>query len=263
MQIDIVFNITDFAIDLNDFIVFTLAVLYALTILVIADLSRRRFNLGSEFTRRIVHLFAGGAIWSLPYYTHAWVGTIVALLFVIMLALANQERFSKFFQAMARPEDLDHGSVRGPFWYAVSITLITAVFTITGNEQLYCFAAAGIHIMMFGDGMSAPIGMKFGANHTYTIFGSKRSIQGCLALLIFGILGAFLALWFFGVFHYGIFLVGSSILIFEMIIISVFGGFSAMLIELVSPKGTDNTTVPILTTVLMIYLGVLLGLVSI
>ncbi len=262
MQVDIVFNFTDFAIDLNDVIVFSFALLYAMTVLVVADFGRRKFNLGSEFTRRIVHLFAGGAIWSVPYYTNKWVASLVALLFVIMLALANHERFSKFFQAMARPEDLEHGSVRGPFWYAVSITLLTVLFTFTGNEELYCFAAAGIHIMMFGDGMSAPVGMKYGQNHSYTVFGSKRSIHGCLALFIFGFLGAIVAFWFFGVLNFSVFVIGSSILIAEIVILAFVGGLSAMLIELVSPKGTDNTTVPLLTTAIMIILAVVLGIAS-
>lgn len=263
MQVNVVFELTDFGIDMNDIIVFSLAILYALMVLVIADIGRRKFNLGSEFTRRIVHLFAGLAIWSVPYYTHPWLASLVGLLFVLLLILANQERFSKFFEAMARPEDLEHGSVRGPLWYAVSITILTVTFTFTGNAQLYCFAAAGIHLMMFGDGMSAPIGMKYGQNHCYNIFGSKRSIHGCLSLFIFGTLGAFVALWFFGVVNYGIFVSGTTVLLFDLALISLVGGISAMLIELVSPKGTDNTSVPLLTTLLMLILAIALGIISI
>ncbi|NHJ12872.1 MAG: hypothetical protein EAX95_04310 [Candidatus Thorarchaeota archaeon] len=251
----------ELAIDFTDIVVFTIAILYAVIVLTIADIARRKLNKGPEMTRRIVHLFAGGAIYALPYFTHAWVATIVAGLFVIMLALANHERFSRFFSAMARPEDLEHGSVRGPFWYAVSITLITGVFTFTGYERLYFIGAAAIHLMMFGDGMSAPIGMKYGANSCRTIFGSKRSPHGCAALFVFGFLGAMVALWFFGVFNYGALVSAGTILWLEMIVIALSGAVTATLVELVSPKGTDNTTLPITTCIVMFLVGMILGVV--
>ncbi len=257
MQVEVVFTFTDFGFDLNDFIVFTCAVLYAVMVLFLADLAKKRTNMGPEFTRRIVHLFAGGAIWSVPYYTHPWVATLVALLFVLMLGLANQDRFSRFFSAMARPEDLDNNSVRGPFWYAVSITLLTVLFTFTGNYLLYFLAGASIHIMMFGDGMSAPVGIKYGQNHSRLVFGSKRSIQGSLALLIFGFLGALVGLWFFGVFNQSVIPLG-----IEIVVIALIGGISAALIELISPKGTDNITVPLLTCVIMFLVSIAFGLVT-
>ncbi|MHA2150140.1 MAG: hypothetical protein ACXAAN_15995, partial [Candidatus Thorarchaeota archaeon] len=97
----------EFSIVLGDIIVYFIAVFYAVIILTIADIARKKRNLGSEVTRRIVHLFAGAAIWTVPYYPHPWVATLVALTFVIMLGLANTDRFSGFFAAMARPEDTE------------------------------------------------------------------------------------------------------------------------------------------------------------
>ena len=245
----------------NDVIVFLLAVFYAGFILIVGDLSRRKLDLGSDFTRKIVHLFAGFAIWTVPYYPNPWVATLVALTFVIMLGFMNTERFSRFFAAMARPEDLEHGSVRGPFWYAVSITVLTALFTFTGNQQSFFVAAAGIQIMMLGDGMSAPIGMKYGLDNCHTIFGSKRSVHGSLALFLFGFLGAMLAFWFFGVFNYGVFVSGSIILWEPMLILALSGSVAATLIELISPKGTDNITVPFLSSIVMLLIAIGQGLI--
>lgn len=252
----------ELAIDFTDIVVFFAAILYAVVVLSVADFARRKLNKGPELTRRIVHLFAGGAIYALPYFTHAWVATIVAGLFVVMLVFAGHDRFSRFFSAMARPEDLEHGSVRGPFWYAVSITLLTGIFTFSGSERLYFIAAAAIHLMMFGDGMSAPIGMKYGANSCRSIFGSKRSPHGCAALFVFGFLGAMIALWFFGVFNYGTLISGVKILWIEMTIIALSGAITAMLVELVSPKGTDNITLPIITCVVMFIIGMIVGVVE-
>ncbi|MHA1928248.1 MAG: diacylglycerol/polyprenol kinase family protein [Candidatus Thorarchaeota archaeon] len=251
----------EFLIEMNDIIVFFIAVTYAIIILSIADLSKRKFNVGPEFSRRIVHLFAGGAIWTVPFYPHPWMATFVALLFVIMLGLAGTSRFEKFFKAMARPEDLDNNSVKGPFWYAVSITVLTGIFTFTGYAHLYFIGAAAIHIMMWGDGMSAPVGIKYGESTTREIFGSKRSIPGSMALLVFGFIGAMFAFWWFGVFTFGSLVDNGAILWIPMITIALVGSVSATLIELVSPKGTDNTTLPLLTCCIMLLLGIALGVV--
>ena len=251
----------EFTIVMGDVIVFFIAIIYAVLVLTIADVSRRKLNLGSDFTRKIVHLFAGAAIWTVPFYPHAWVATFVALAFVVMLGLANSERFGRFFAAMARPEDLEHGSVRGPFWYAVSITILTGIFTFTGNEMLYFIPAAAIHIMMLGDGMSAPIGMRYGKNHTKVIFGSNRSLQGCVGLFVFGFLGAMIAFYWFGVFSGTVFTPGTGYV--NMVILALIGALTATLVELVSPKGTDNVTLPMITCVVMFLVAMQMGFIPI
>jgi phytol kinase len=251
----------EFAIEFTDIVVYFIAVVYAVIILTTADLARRKMNWGSEFTRRIVHLFAGIAVWTVPYYPHPWVATLVALTFVVMLALANHERFSKFFEAMARPEDLEHGSVRGPLLYAVSITILTAAFTFTGYDNLYFIAAAAIHIMMFGDGMSAPIGMRYGANSTRVIFGSKRSLPGSMAVFIFGFMGALLAFWFFGIVNYDVFVDGGNILWTQMVLLALVGAATATIVEAISPKGTDNILLPLTTCIILLFFGMTMGVV--
>ncbi|MHA2058795.1 MAG: diacylglycerol/polyprenol kinase family protein [Candidatus Thorarchaeota archaeon] len=253
----------DFSIVLGDIIVYFIAVFYAVIILTIADIARKKRNLGSEVTRRIVHLFAGAAIWTVPYYPHPWVATLVALTFVIMLGLANTDRFSGFFAAMARPEDTENNSVRGPFWYAVSITILTGIFTFTGYYEFYFIAGAAIHIMMFGDGMSAPIGMKYGQNSTREIFGSKRSVPGTLAVFIFGFLGSLLAFWWFGIFSLAdpVFVTGGNILWFEMVVLALIGAITATLVEFVSPKGTDNITLPLIACLVMFIFALQLGVI--
>jgi phytol kinase len=253
----------DFTIVFGDIIVYFIAVFYAAMILTIADIARKKLKLGSEMTRRIVHLFAGAAIWTVPYYPHPWVATLVALTFVIMLALANTARFSGFFAAMARPEDLENNSVRGPLWYAVSITVLTGIFTFTGYYQLYFIAAAAIHIMMFGDGMSAPIGIKYGLNSTREIFGSKRSIPGTLSVFIFGFLGVLLACWWFGIVSLSnpVFIDSGNILWIQIIMLAFVGAITGTVVELVSPKGTDNITLPLITCAVLFLVAVQLGLV--
>ncbi|MFW9965091.1 MAG: hypothetical protein ACFFCX_16085 [Candidatus Sifarchaeia archaeon] len=49
----------NFSVVLEDIIVYFIGLIYAAMILVIADLVRKKRNLGSEVTRNIVHIFAG------------------------------------------------------------------------------------------------------------------------------------------------------------------------------------------------------------
>ena len=254
----------EFTIEILDVFVYLIALVYVAAVLLVGDFARRKLSLQTEFTRRIIHLFAGFSIWTVPYYPHPWMASFVALTFVVMLSLANQERFSRFFAAMARPEDLEHGSVRGPFWYAVSVTVITAIFTFTGYQNLYFAGAAAIHIMMLGDGMSAPIGIKYGSDRKHYIFGSCRTIPGSLAVLIFGTLGSLLAFWFFGIVNYSSnFVIAGEILWLQMIILALVGGISGMIIELVSPKGTDNITVPLISCCIIFLAGMTLNIIAI
>jgi len=251
----------EFTIVFEDIIVFFIAVIYAVVVLTIADVGRRKMNLSPDISRKIVHLFAGAAIWTVPFYPHPWVASIVALLFVVMLAMANTERFGRFFEAMARPEDLEHGSVRGPFWYAVSILILTVIFTFTGNAGIFFVAGGAIQIMMFGDGMSAPIGMKYGANHTRVIFGSKRSLQGSLALFVFGFIGAVLAFWWFGIFSLAIPIFTPGAGYVNLVLLAFIGALTATLVELVSPKGTDNISLPLISCVVMFIVAMQMGLI--
>jgi len=54
----------EFTIVFEDIIVFFVAVIYAVIILTIADVGRRKMNLSPDISRKIVHLFAGAAIWT-------------------------------------------------------------------------------------------------------------------------------------------------------------------------------------------------------
>jgi len=95
------------------------------------------------------------------------------------------------------------------------------------------------------------------------IFGSNRSKPGTLAVFVFGFLGALLAFWWFGIFSLvdPVFVTGGNILWFEMIVLALVGAITGTLVELVSPKGTDNITLPMITCLVMFLFAMQLGLV--
>ncbi|MCK5151612.1 MAG: hypothetical protein KAQ65_07225, partial [Candidatus Thorarchaeota archaeon] len=72
---------------------------------------------------------------------------------------------------------------------------------------------------------------------------------------------AMLSFWFFGIFNYGTLAPGGPILWTELLILAFVGSLAAMLVELVSPKGTDNITLPYIACAVMLVVGMMLGVV--
>ena len=57
-------------------------------------------------------------------------------------------------------------------------------------------ALARLMPMTWGDAMAAVLGSRYG-RFRYTLWGSTRSMEGCVSMFLFAFLATFLALWFF------------------------------------------------------------------
>lgn len=231
-----------------DLIVMFIAYLYTIIVISIGEILRKKMNYPSSFTRKIIHLFAGFAIYTCPFYPHYWPATIVALTFTILLYLTGPKspikKLTSWFEAMAREEDYETGHIFGPFYYALSITILVAVFSFQILPVQYMFtAAAGLTVMYWGDGLAAPIGKKWG-KHKYQIFPSAiKSVEGSLGVFVGGFVGAVFAIWFFGP------LSGLYPLTWDHILVLAFiAAVTGMVVEAVSPRGIDNITLPFTVT---------------
>ncbi|NWF95287.1 MAG: hypothetical protein HXY34_04010, partial [Candidatus Thorarchaeota archaeon] len=82
------------------------------------------------------------------------------------------------------------------------------------------------------------------------------------ALFVFAFVGAMLGFWFFGVVNYGetAFAPGGVVLWVPMILLALVGSVTATLVELISPKGTDNITLPFASMLVMLFVGLQWGL---
>ena len=244
---------------MNDLLVFGLAYLYVIVVLGVGEVLRKKFEKSSEFTRKVIHIFAGFVVFIVLFFDHPWVANIVGLTFVILLYLAGPSSpvsvLREMFGTMEREEE--GAKLWGPFYYAISVLTLTMIFTLTGLvvagfEQLYWLAAAPLTVMYLGDGLAPIIGKKY-AKKVYTVIGgSKRSIIGSLTLFGAGFGGSIFAMWFVGIvaieFNYGI----PPVLTWDMILIlSLITAGIGTVIEFFSPLGSDNLTVPLGTTALL------------
>jgi phytol kinase len=235
-----------------DLVVLAMAFIWVIGVLVVGESLRRLGNYPTAMTRKFIHLFAGFAVFTVPFYTNAWAAIIVAVTFVILILLASPKSpiksLKSMFEVMAREEDYLSGHIWGPFLYAISITILVSLFTLLPTlNPFFVLAAMALTAMYLGDGIAPMIGAKFG-NHKYTIGKSTRSIEGSFAVFFASLFGAWICWAFLDVYATG----GLPIFnIVQIAVLSLICALSATVIEGLSPKGIDNLTVPLLTALIL------------
>ena len=151
----------------------TLVLLWLAVVGGLSELARR-LDYGPEITRKIVHIGAGHVIliaWWLS--VPAWAGIAASGLFSGVALLSYQFPLLPGINSVGRKS-------LGTFFYAVSIGLLIAWFWPLQQPH---YAAIGILIMTWGDGLAALVGQRFG-QHPYQIWGEKKSWEGSLAMLL-------------------------------------------------------------------------------
>jgi len=199
-----------------------------------AELMRRQLSLSANFTRKVVHVGVGNWIFLWPFAFDHWYAILIPPALFVVLNYVSYRR--ELFKAIERKEKA--GGL-GTVYYAISLTIIAPIAMVLGKTWV---AAAAIILMAWADGLADPIGRKYGA-HKYKIAGTTKSIEGSLGFFVVGFLAVAATLTFFGSFT--ALPTGFNIIMFSFAIAAL-----GTLIEAVSPAGTDNLTVPILSFLL-------------
>jgi len=189
----------------------------------LAEGLRRSANLDTEITRKIVHIGAGHVIllaWWLR--TPAWMGIAASVVFSGVALLSYRLPILPGVNGVGR-------NSLGTFFYAVSIGVLTAIFWPLGLPQ---YAALGILVMTWGDGLAALVGQNFG-RHPYKIFGNQKSWEGSLAMATASLVVGLLVLGLTAGFTPAV--VGTAVVV----------AIAATLLETLSFYGLDNLTVPL------------------
>ena len=127
----------------------------------------------------------------------------------------------------------------GTFFYAVSIGVLAAWFW---PLHLFHYAALGILVMAWGDGLAAMIGQHFG-RHPYQLWGINKSWEGSLAMAIATCIVTSLVL----------FVVQGNL--WQTWVVSAIVAIAATTLEAFSKLGIDNLTVPIGSAALCFFLN--------
>ena len=175
----------------------------------------------AETTRKLIHI--GVIHWwliALAYIDTTWVALLGPVSFIIINALNVRLRLIPGIQ---RDESKDFGTV----YYAISLSIITfAAYEFT----MLTAASIALFVMGYGDGFAALIGKKIPSK----MIKPNKSIAGSLTMVIVS----------FGVSYYWS----------QNVLISILIAITAGVVEMFSPKGLDNLTVPLIIFVLAGFL---------
>jgi len=211
---------------------------------------QKKMDKSTEFTRKTIHVFAGFVVFFVFFFTasFAWMAIIIAGTFLAMLWLVgpNGPEFAKsIFSAMARDDETEEGKIYGPFYYAISITVLTVIFTLIPQlVSYYWIPVAALSQMYLGDGVAPFIGKKYGKR---TYGANNRTLEGSIAVFLFGILGAVITMVFAALLTTQQVVLNLWVLVIALISAAVFAG-----IEAITIKGYDNISCPLASTAIIV-----------
>lgn len=206
-------------------------------ILWLAEWLYRHRSIDSEIGRKVVHIGTGNVIF-FAWWLHipAWVGIGAAIAAGLVALISYRVAILPSVNGVGRQS-------LGTLFYAISIgTAIAAFWPIEG----YAYAALGIAIMAWGDGLAALVGQRFG-RHRYTLGGIAKSWEGSLTMLAvsYGLTVAIAgSVWGYG---------------WQTWAIAAAVAIAATGLEAFSKYGIDNLTVPLGSAALAFWLGTTFG----
>lgn len=209
-----------------------LVAVYLAVIVGFAESLNRLTQIGAEMTRKIVHIGTGNVIllaWILNI--PAWVGMGASALAALIAIV------SYFLPILPSINSVGRKSL-GTFFYAVSMGVLVGWFWSIDAPQ---YAAIGILVMAWGDGLAAAIGQRFG-QHQYQMWGIQKSWEGSLVMAVVSFFVTF------GVLR----LVqdGSGAIAGVALVVALF----ATGLEAFSKLGIDNLSVPLGSAALSYFL---------
>lgn len=210
----------------------TIAILWLLIVGLCAEIVSRLNPDRNELVRKVIHVGTGNIIliaWWLKI--PMWIGIAASIFFSGVTLL------SYFVPILPNINSIGRKSF-GTFFYAVSIGVLVAWFWSINRPE---FAAIGILVMTWGDGLAALIGQRFG-KHTYQLWDMKKSWEGSSAMAAISFTVCALIL------------LGTIGNVWQIWLISLVVGLSAATLEAFSKFGIDNLTVPIASAAIAFFL---------
>lgn len=243
-----------------DLFVVLIAYVYILLTIFIPLTLYKKEKISKFSARKSVHMFAGLAILSSPFYFWPFWPTIIAGTLTLFVYFSSKEskvkQLKDLYDAISEEQEerLKRAFLQGPFFYCISITFLVFIFGIVAPDNFY-FPIAGILIMIVADTLASIIGKrwgKMGISLPWT--NSERTLEGSATFFVTAFLVCFIAFFLFGLL---IPTLQEPLSFTTIVFYSLITSALATIVELVSPSTFDDLTVPLGST-LIIYLLTLL-----
>jgi dolichol kinase len=245
---------------LSDLILFLGAVLFELIIILVPKALKHKGIISGFIARKIIHSFAGLAVFIAPFMKYPILAVIIAVAATIMTRKSEEKSKTKLlkelYDAIHEDEEIQLGYLQGPFAYCVAITILTFIFIFI--QSYYYFAIAAILIMMYADTLAAVFGRRYG-KHSINIpwVGSKRTVEGSIAFFVTALLFSFLAFFIFG---YAFQSFCTPLTMNQIVILTFIISLVSTGLELISPSKYDDLLIPLGTAAIGCLIGVLMAI---
>ena len=187
---------------------------------------------GKEASRKFIHIMLSNWwIIAMIFFDNAWAAAFMPAIFVIINYASYKMDIIK---VMEREEGEENKDSLGTVYYAITL-LILAILTF-GPLKNPLIGLCGVAVMGYGDGLAAVIGQSI-KSPEFRIKGNRKTVAGSLTMfcVTLMILAGFLT------YSKAEYVAIKSVLVAILITI----------VEAASIKGTDNLTVPLLTSLIV------------
>ncbi|UCD01686.1 MAG: hypothetical protein JSV23_01285 [Promethearchaeota archaeon] len=234
--------------------------LYIILMIFIPLILYKKEKITKFSARKSIHMFAGLAVLSSPFYFWPFWPTIIAGTLSVFVFFSSKEskvkQLKDLYDAISEEQEdrLNRAFLQGPFFYCISITLLVFIFGIFAPNQFY-FPIAGVLIMIVADTLASVIGKRWGKiSISLPWTNSKRTLEGSSIFFVCAFLLCCLSFFLFGTL---IPTLQMPLPFTAILIYSLITSLIATIIELITPSTYDDLTVPLGST-LIIYLLTLL-----
>jgi dolichol kinase len=215
---------------------------YILFIIVISSKMTTILHVSQKASRKFLHAMIGNLPFVIPFFTANIFPALVAAPFILVTFIASPsspfKNASKKMKGLA--EITEEGHHLGLVFYAVSYTVLALLFA----SRPYVIAA-GILPMAYGDSAASLVGERYGKTKYKLI--ASRSLEGSLAMFLTGFLSVIASLAFFSTLY--------SFSLHNWILPAFVVAAVTTVTEALSPKGSDNLTVPAVGALTLLLLS--------
>ena len=223
-------------ITIVDILFFLITYIYIFGVIFYIDRLKKTMKIDSTNSRKLIHILIGSSIIIAPIiFSNNILPSLIGFSFILFTFLTSPISPIKKFQLSIFSE----GHSLGTTYYSISLTVLIYLFF---DQPWIIFI--GFLPLVFGDAFANIFGVKYG-----TIYWpySKKTVQGSFA----GYIASCFALFFSLSLYVFLGLYNQDFI--TIILISVLSSIIMMIIELLSPKGTDNLSIPFFCTLFAIF----------
>lgn len=196
-------------------------------------------NTSPEESRKIIHVFTGVTVLTFPYIFKSFLPVLI--IGILSIGMLSALRYIKFLN-----EKLGHGlfdvdrKSYGELFFGISVVLLFFLYKIT-NQNVIVYIIP-ILTLTFADSTAALIGVRYGQNKISSQGEDTKSIEGSFIFFIVTFMCTLFPLQLMTQ-------TGRT----EVLLISIFTGVLAAMVEMVSSNGNDNILLPIYTYIVINY----------